>query len=177
MINQISSSEQNNKTLINNISNVRKDFNGLRRGNSLEIKAAAKEFRSRSLSQNFLEQNKNIALNQNTKEGQPAFKGPLTMGLGLLRGINNSPALGACAVDLCSMVIPRTAIELKNRGKQAGIEAAFREGGSCLVHACIGLIGLLASVLISGKFNSRYNVKAQSIFASGDTIRNMANMF
>lgn len=105
------------------------------------------------------------------------FKGAGTAVLTGLRGLNNSPALGACAVDLCSMVIPRTAIEMKNRGPQAGIEAAFREGASCLIHACVGLIGLGAATLLSGKFNQTHGIKAQNIFASGDTINNMANIW
>lgn len=102
------------------------------------------------------------------------FKGGQTALLTGLRGLNNSPAVGACAVDLCSMVIPRTTIEFKNRGPQSGIEAFFREVSSCLIHACVGLIGLGAATAISSKFNKDYGVKAQNIFASGDTIKNMS---
>ena len=112
---------------------------------------------------------------QNNKN--TAFKGAGTAVLTGLRGLNNSPAIGACAVDLCSMVIPRTAIEFKNRGPQSGIEAAFREGASCFIHACVGLIGLGAATLISGKFNQQYGVKAQNIFANGDTINNLSNIW
>lgn len=112
---------------------------------------------------------------QNNKN--TAFKGAGTAVLTGLRGLNNSPAIGACAVDLCSMVVPRTAIEFKNRGPQSGIEAAFREGASCFIHACVGLIGLGAATLISGKFNQQYGVKAQNIFANGDTINNLSNIW
>ena len=108
------------------------------------------------------------------KNNKQSFKGVGSAGLGFLRGLNNSPALGACAVDLCSMVIPRTAIEMKNRGQQAGIEAAFREGASCLIHACVGLIGLGAAALVSGGFNKEFGVKAQNIFANQSSINNMA---
>ena len=111
------------------------------------------------------------------KNKNTPFKGAETAILTGLRGLNNSPAIGACAVDLCSMVIPRTAIEFKNRGPQAGIEAAFREGASCFIHACVGLIGLGAATLISGKFNQQYGVKAQNIFANGDTINNLSNIW
>ena len=110
----------------------------------------------------------------NKKQNNQSFKGPGTALLTGLGGLSNSPALGACAVDLCSMVIPRTAIEMKNRGQQAGIEAAFREGSSCLIHACVGLIGLAASALVSSGFNKTNGVKAQNIFANGDTINNLA---
>ena len=108
---------------------------------------------------------------------EQSFKGfpiPILSGL---RALNNSPAIGACAVDLCSMVIPRTAIETKNRGKQSGIETFFREGTSCFIHACVGLIGLGAATLVSGKFNKNFGVKAQNIFASGDTIKNMSTIW
>lgn len=111
------------------------------------------------------------------RDNKQSFKGPETAVLTGLRGLNGSPALGACAVDLCSMVIPRTVIEMKNRGQQAGIEAAFREGASCIIHACVGLIGLAASVAISGKFNNDYGVKAQNIFANEATINNMAEVW
>ena len=113
-------------------------------------------------------------INRADKNNKQSFKGPETALLTGLRGLNNSPALGACAVDLCSMVIPRTAIEMKNRGQQAGIEAAFREGSSCLIHACVGLIGLAAATLLSGDFNRAHGVKAQNIFANGDTIKNLS---
>lgn len=111
----------------------------------------------------------------NTKN--QSFKGPSTALIAGLRGLNNSPALGACGVDLCSMVIPRSVIEFKNRGLQSGIETAVREGTSCFIHACVGLIGLGAATLISGGFNEKYGIKAQNIFASGDTIKNMSEIW
>ncbi len=111
------------------------------------------------------------------KNKKQSFKGPLSSGLWLLRGINQKPALGACGVDLCSMVIPRTAIEMKNRGKQAGIEAMFREGISCFIHACVGLIGLGASTLISKNFNKVNGIKAQRIYANNNTIMNLSNIW
>ena len=106
-----------------------------------------------------------------------SFKGVGTAALVGLKSLNDSPAIGACAVDLASMVIPRTAIEMKNRGPQAGIEAAFREGTSCLIHACVGLIGLGAATLLSGKINQTHGIKAQNIFASGDTIDNISQLW
>lgn len=119
----------------------------------------------------------NININKAENNKNRSFKGADTAVLGGLRALNNSPAIGACAVDLCSMVIPRTAIEAKNRGPQSGIETAFREGASCIIHACVGLIGLGAATLLSGKFNQQYGIKAQNIFASGDTINNMSALW
>lgn len=118
----------------------------------------------------------NPKIAENNKQRQ-SFKGVGTGTLGALKFLNDSPAIGACAVDLCSMVIPRTAIEMKNRGPQAGIEAAFREGVSCLIHACVGVIGLGAAKLISGGFNKNNNIKAENIFASGNTIDNMSKIW
>ena len=113
----------------------------------------------------------------NKKQNNQSFKGPGTALLTGLGGLSNSPALGACAVDLCSMVIPRTAIEFKNRGTQAGIEASIREGSSCLLHACVGLIGFAAASLLSKTFNEQHGIKAQNIFASGDTVKNMSEIW
>ncbi len=111
------------------------------------------------------------------KKNETSFKGPGTALLAGLRGLNNSPALGACAVDFCSMVTPRTIVETKNRGPQSGFETFFREVSSCVIHACVGLIGLGAATLLSGKFNEKYAVKAQHIFASGNTIKNMSTLY
>ncbi|MBQ3642476.1 hypothetical protein II906_11220 [bacterium] len=108
---------------------------------------------------------------------QQSFKGPGTALLSGLRGINTSPAIGACAVDLCSMVLPRTFIEFKNRGVQSGIEAGIREGSGCALHANVGLIGLGAAALLSQGFNKAHGIKAHNIFASGDTIRNYAQVW
>lgn len=112
-----------------------------------------------------------------TNNARTSFKGPETAVLTGLRALNNSPAVGACAVDLCSMVTPRTIIEAKNRGPQSGIETFFREVSSCVIHACVGLIGLGAATLLSGNFNKEHGIKAQNIFASGDTIKNMSSIW
>ncbi len=111
------------------------------------------------------------------KKNETSFKGPETALLTGLRGLNNSPAVGACAVDFFSMVTPRTIVETKNRGFQSGFETFFREVTSCVIHACVGVIGLGAATLLSGKFNDKYGIKAQQIFASGNTIRNMSALY
>lgn len=118
------------------------------------------------------------AIRQQKKEESKynnSFKG--TPILGTLKFLNDEPAIGACAVDLFSMVIPRTAIEAKNRGKQSGIEAFFREVSSCVIHACVGLIGLGSAAAISGKFNKDNGVKAQKIFANSDTIKSLGELW
>ena len=117
---------------------------------------------------------RNNITNAKHNNKEQSFKGVGTLAL---RTLNNSPAVGACAVDLCSMVIPRTVIEWKNRGTQSGIETAIREGTSNLIHTCVGLIGLGAATLVSVGFNKNHNVKAQNIFASGNTIDNMFGLW
>ncbi len=112
-----------------------------------------------------------------SKDNKNSFKGPATAALAGLRALNNSPAVGACAVDLCSMVIPRTYIEAKSRGPQSGIETFIREMTSNVIHACVGLIGLGSAILLSGKFNNKYSTKAQNIYASGETIQSISEIW
>lgn len=112
-----------------------------------------------------------------TQGNNKSFKGPEVAALTGLRALSNSQAIGASAVDLCSMVIPRTVVETKNRGIQSGIESAIREGSSWLLFACVGIIGYAASLLTSGKFNKDFGIKAQNIYASGDTIKNMSALW
>ncbi len=118
--------------------------------------------------------NSNFKTKHNSSQ---SFKGTGALALTTLRMLNNSPAIGACAVDLCSMVIPRTYIEWKNRGPQSGTETLIREGTSNLIHTGVGVIGLGAATVLSGKFNNTYGVKAQNIFASGDTIQSMSELW
>ena len=118
--------------------------------------------------------NNNIKPKHNSSQ---SFKGTGALALTGLRMLNNSPAIGACAVDLCSMVIPRTCIEWKNRGRQSGTETLIREGTSNLIHTGVGIIGLGAATAISGKFNREFGIKAQNIFASGDTIQSMSELW
>ena len=119
----------------------------------------------------------NYTIRKAENNKQQSFKGPVTGALNGLRFLNDSPAIGACAVDLMSMVIPRTAIETKNRGKQSGFETFFRESASCIAHACVGLIGLGAATAISKNFNAQHGIKAQNIYASGNTIKNMSEIW
>lgn len=123
-----------------------------------------------------INQPKILITNKNNKSPE-SFKGAGTMALSGLRALNNSQAIGASAVDLCSMVIPRTAVEMKNRGFQSGIETAIREGSSWLLFALVGVIGMGASILTSGKINKDFGIKAQQIFANGDTLNNMSSIW
>ena len=118
-----------------------------------------------------------ILITDKKNNSPKSFKGAETAILSGLRTLNNSQAIGASAVDLCSMVIPRTAVEMKNRGFQSGVETAIREGSSWLLFALVGVIGMGASILTSGKINKDFGIKAQKIFASGDTLNNMSSVW
>lgn len=115
--------------------------------------------------------------NRNFGNNKVSFKGAETVLLSGLGWMKDNPAMGACAVDMGSMVIPRTIVETKDRGKQSGIETFIREISSLLIHATMGLIGYGAATAISGNFNKQNGVKAQNIFASGDTIKNMSELW
>ncbi len=106
-----------------------------------------------------------------------SFKSLSDLGLNGLNFLATNQGLGACAVDLSSMVIPRTIIDFKKRGSQAGIETGIREGSSCLIHASIGLIGTAIGALVSNKINKKFNIKAHNIYANGETIDYCADLW
>ena len=118
-----------------------------------------------------------ITNNANRNNQGRSFKSAATPLLSGLRFLDSSKAIGASAVDLCSMVIPRTTVEMTNRGFQSGVETGIREGSSWLLFAVVGVIGSIASLLTSGKFNNEYGIKAQKLFVSGDTINNMSALW
>ncbi len=122
-------------------------------------------------------QNYNSAEKIRNNNKQQNFKGSAAGVLTGLRFLDDSPAVGACVVDVASMVMPRTIIEAKNRGTQSGIETFFREILSCAINACVGVIGLGAAALVSKNFNKQYGVKAENIFANGDTIKSMSELW
>ena len=76
-----------------------------------------------------------------------SFKGIEMPVLSGLNWMKNNPALSACGVDVCSMALPRTAVEVRNRGRQAGIETFIREMSSAVINASIGMIGFLSAAL------------------------------
>lgn len=108
--------------------------------------------------------------NKDNLNTNPSFKGAETILVGGLRFLNNSPAIGACAVDLGSMVIPRTVVDTKKRGIDAGTETGIREASSTTNHALVGLVGLGAATIVSQGINNKYGIKANKIFANNDSI-------
>lgn len=118
------------------------------------------------------------ARNKNTSKnaGRAASFAGAAPVLNAFNWMKNNPALSACGVDIGSMVLPRTAVETKNRGIQSGIETFIREMSSALINASIGLIGFLSAAAVSRKINKR-GIKAQNIFSSGDAVKNFSELW
>lgn len=102
--------------------------------------------------------------NQNSSKNV-AFNGAINK---CYKFLADEPVWGATLIDLGSMVIPRTVIEAKNRGFNAGFETGFRESESSANDACVGLYGVAAGAAIAGTVNKKYDVKLNKIFASTD---------
>lgn len=87
-----------------------------------------------------------------------------------LRFLETNQAWGANGVDLCSMVIPRSAIDLKNRGPAAGMETVRREGSGTANHSLVGVYGTVAGMALATALNKKYGIKAQKVFVDDDTL-------
>lgn len=109
---------------------------------------------------------------QYKQQGNPNFTGGFDL---FLRFLDTNQAWGACAVDLGSMVIPRTAIDM-SRNPEAGLETARREGMGTMNHSLVGVYGTLAGLALATGLNHTYKlgdkngVKAHSIFADSETL-------
>lgn len=69
--------------------------------------------------------------------------------------LGNNDMLNASFVDVFAMDTPRTIVETKYRGKQAGIEMGFREyTGTFIAEFSAAVFAVLASKLISKKVKS-----------------------
>ncbi len=91
--------------------------------------------------------------------------------------MNKHEILGVSAVDLGSMVIPRTVVDF-TRNPAAGVETGFREASSTVIHASIGLAGYAAAALLARALrNKNYNVNLKEITADSDTIEVFSKAF
>lgn len=112
-------------------------------------------------------ENKN-SNNIDTKNN-PQFTGAFeAFSLGL-RFLDTNQAIGANAVDLCSMVIPRTTVDFVNRGPAAGAETARREASGTVNHSLFGLYGTMAALAFAVTLNNTFGVRADKIFADNET--------
>lgn len=108
--------------------------------------------------------------NQEQNNSSPQFTGAFEAFSSGLRFLDTNQAWGANAVDVCSMVLPRTYTDFKDRGPQAGAETAFRESCGTMNHALVGVYGTAAGLALAAMFNHKYGLKADKLFADNNTI-------
>ncbi len=87
-----------------------------------------------------------------------------------LRFLETNQAWGANAVDLGSMVIPRTTIDFVNRGPAAGMETGRREASGTINHSLVGVYGTVAGLALAVALNNKYGIKAHKIFVDDETL-------
>lgn len=122
--------------------------------------------------QNILPQKLN---NENKKENEKVrFTGAADLAF---RFLDTNQAWGANAVDLGSMVIPRTTVDFVNRGPAAGTETARREASGTINHSLIGVYGSAAAMAFALTLNNKFGIRADKIFADSDTIDVVGNTF
>ena len=77
--------------------------------------------------------------------------------------LSNNDMLNASFVDIFAMDTPRTVVETKNRGKQAGIEMGFREyTGTFIAEFSAAVFAIIASKFISKKLSPDIKVNSGS---------------
>ena len=77
--------------------------------------------------------------------------------------LSNNDMLNASFVDVFAMDTPRTIVETKHRGKQAGIEMGFREyTGTFIAEFSAAVFAILVSKFISKKLNPEVKVNSSS---------------
>ncbi len=109
-------------------------------------------------------------LNSNKNNNDPKFTGAydaFTLGL---RFLDTNQAWGANAVDLGSMVIPRTTVDMINRGPAAGAETGRREASGTINHSLVGVYGTVAGLALATTLNNKYGIKAHKIFVDDETL-------
>lgn len=111
-----------------------------------------------------------IPQHQNKKLNNPHFTSAFELGSSALRFLDTNQAWGANAVDLCSMVIPRTTVDFVNRGPAAGTETARRESMGTFNHSMVGVYGTFAGMGLAYLFNQKFGIRADKIFANNQTV-------
>lgn len=113
---------------------------------------------------NFNEKKQNISKNHSSQIG---FKGGEFNAV--LNFLQTNQAWGAAAVDMFSMVIPRTAVDF-TRSPEAGTETMRRECISAANNALVGIYGTGAALLLASQFNKNFGAQAHKMFISDDMI-------
>lgn len=113
--------------------------------------------------------NQNISSNQAT----PEFKGG---GAAFLQYLATNQAVGANAVDVAFMVIPRTASDTIRRGPIAGLETGRREASGTANHSLVGVYGVTAGALVAALMgiDRKYNTNVNKIMTAPETLNILA---
>ena len=91
------------------------------------------------------------------------FKGSMGALSNAVYTLGNNDMLNASFVDIFAMDTPRTIVETKYRGKQAGIEMGFREyTGTFIAEFSAAIFAILASKFIVKKLNPEVKVNSGS---------------
>lgn len=117
----------------------------------------------------------NQYINRGKKQDNLSFKNSAAL-TNSMNFLNNQKIFGAFFVDLASMVIPRTIIDM-SRTPEAGIETARREASSSVLLAGVGLFGSLAALMLSPFLKNKYDVPLYKIEANNKTMDAFASAF
>lgn len=102
-------------------------------------------------------------IDNNSRNNKINFTGSMSTLSNALYTLSNNDMLNASFVDIFAMDTPRTIVETKHRGKQAGIEMGFREyTGTFIAEFSSALFAILASKVIARKLNPNTKVNSGS---------------
>ncbi len=113
----------------------------------------------------------NPNINSNNKNN-PEFKA----GGAFLQYLATNQAVGANAVDVAFMVIPRTASDTIRRGPIAGLETGRREASGTANHTLVGVYGIAAGALVATLMgvDRKYGTKSNQIMTAPETLNILA---
>ncbi len=104
-----------------------------------------------------------MKINAVNNDKQITFKSALSPVSKALYTLSNNDMLNASFVDVFAMDTPRTIIETKHRGKQAGIEMGFREyTGTFIAEFSSAVFAILTSKLAGRKYKPEIKVNSGS---------------
>lgn len=114
--------------------------------------------------------NQNLNSNNNLN---PEFKGGTDA---FFRYLAINQAVGANAVDLSFMVIPRTANDTIRRGPAAGLETGRREITGTVNHSLVGVYGITAGAIAAAimGIDHKYGTNVNKIMAAPETLNILA---
>ena len=112
-------------------------------------------------------------INPNQNNNTPEFKGG---GAAFLQYLATNQAVGANAVDVAFMVIPRTASDTIRRGPVAGLETGRREASGTANHSLVGVYGITAGALAATVMgiDRTYNTNVNKIMSAPETLNILA---